>query len=440
MQKIEKKSKARDALIQFAEKETDVNFHSLKTHQQSIELTRFYIKEIHNRTRTDISDEDLALAIVDGPHDLGCDLIHRDDNHVVIIQSKYRSSGTKERPEDISHFQSVLMRLRDPSLKANSLVLDQISTIDWNNDQFSFYFITTGTLKNQAAGLTELAPSYPAQFPDLEVRCDWHFLDEEKLNEEYRTAIAYERGPSDKLITLYPEGEKGKRGASSIVDVQAGPFKSYIMALDANQIINAYHSLDRDQLFSLNIRNFIGNTKTNKKIIKTAIDAPESFFLFNNGISCLCNRLEPHDDRIEVRGLQVINGAQTVKALVSAARAGKQKPPSWTNSPPTILVRITEIPGGYGQSGAMRENITQFNNTQNVIKDSDFRSNDRVQKNLKEQFSHLNHKGKLVEYQAKRTDRLTRGTEVIRLEEFAKTIFAFLGDPTAFSGATAFFV
>jgi hypothetical protein len=49
------------------------------------------------------------------------------------------------------------------------------------------------------------------------------------------------------------------------------------MALDANQIVNAYRQLDREQLFSLNIRNFIGNTVTNRRIIQTAINSPESF-------------------------------------------------------------------------------------------------------------------------------------------------------------------
>lgn len=203
-------------------------------------------------------------------------------------------------------------------------------------------------------------------------------------------------------------------------------------------MVNAYQQLDREQLFSLNIRNFIGNTATNRKVIETATRSPESFFLFNNGISCLCTRLIEHDDRIGVTGLQVINGAQTVKALVNSVRLAKGKPTKWVESPPVVLVRITEIPEGYGQSGAMRERVTQFNNTQNVIKVSDFRSNDAVQKHLKEQFASIRYQGKPVEYQPKRTDRVVRGSEVVRLEEFAKTIYAFLVDPTSFSGATAF--
>ena len=232
-----KKVKAREEFIRFAEAETERKFQNLSTIQQSHELTRFYIKEIHNRTKTEISDDELDLAIVDGSNDLGCDLIYRDDNHVLIIQSKYRGQSSREKPEDISHFQSVFKRLFDPDLRANSQVLDQIAGIDWVNDQFSLVFISLGNLDNQAGVIAGKQPHYPAEVPDLEMRCDWHYLDEQRLNEEYRSAVAYERGPSDSAVTLYPQGPRGDRGTSSIISVDAGQYRSVIMALDAKQIV-----------------------------------------------------------------------------------------------------------------------------------------------------------------------------------------------------------
>jgi hypothetical protein len=48
------------------------------------ELTRLYVKEIHNRMRIEISDEDLALALVDSKVDVGCDLIHTGKQHAPI--------------------------------------------------------------------------------------------------------------------------------------------------------------------------------------------------------------------------------------------------------------------------------------------------------------------------------------------------------------------
>jgi len=220
--------------------------------------------------------------------------------------------------------------------------------------------------------------------------------------------------------------------------MDAGEFRSTIMALDAQQIVGAYRALGRDSLFSLNIRNFIGNTATNKKIVETARSNPDKFFLFNNGISCICSRLHVAEDKVEVEGLQVINGAQTVKALVNAARTRGSEPSPWLRDTPTILVRITEIPGGHGQSQKLRDQVTEFNNTQNVVKVSDFRSNDTVQEHLKEQFKKIVYRGRPVAYVPKRTDRPPKNAELIRLEEFAKSIYAFMEEPIAFSGATAF--
>jgi AIPR protein len=55
--------------------------------------------------------------------------------------------------------------------------------------------------------------------------------------------------------------------------------------------------------------------------------------------------LADSNDRIEAEGLQVINGAQTVKALVRAAEGHSLDPE------PSILVRITEISKGYAAEG-----------------------------------------------------------------------------------------
>ncbi|WP_298255605.1 AIPR family protein [Bradyrhizobium sp.] len=432
-----KKLKARDEFVRFTEGFLKEKFGKLNAVQQSYALTNFYISEIHNRVRSEISGEDLELAHVDGANDLGCDLIHRDDNHVLIIQSKYRSEGAKELGETISHFQSILKRLVDPSLKGNDRLLDRAYSIDWKNDSFTMIFVTFGKLEGQARKLSQQAASYPSDIPDLESRCEWVYLDEQDLNEELRSARAIDAGGSNRKWTLYPIGQKGKRGASSIIEVEAGDFRSFIMALDAKQIVGAYEALGRDSLFSLNIRNFIGNTNTNKAIVKSAKEKAEEFFLFNNGISCLCRELSASEKQIDVTGLQVINGAQTVKALVNAARS-REGIDRWATHPPTVLVRITEISGGYGASHKMREQITQFNNTQNVVKVSDFRSNDAVQENLKEQFKALTYRGRHVVYVPKRTDSPPKNSELVRLEEFAKTVYAFLEDPVAFSGSTSF--
>jgi hypothetical protein len=376
------------------------------------------------------TEEDLSFGIVDGANDLGCDFIYRDDGHVLIIQSKYRNSIAVEDVKDISHFKSILKRFRDTNLVANKLLVDSLDEIDWELDHFELVFVCFSKLAGQARVVADQLPDYPIDLPDLDERCEWKFLDEGDLNVELRSSRSLLTGVSDKSYKLYPIGAKGRKG-TSVISVEAGGRKSYVMTLPATQLVNAYKYLGQDAIFSLNIRNFIGSTTTNKAIIKTAIEEPDNFYLFNNGISCLATKVSLTEEAIEVYGFQVINGAQTVKSLVHVAK-------KWQSEIPSVLVRITEIAEGYGPGGRIREQITKSNNTQNTIKISDFRSNDPVQDALRDQFGGLVRGGRKVAYLPKRTDRVPPQTEIVRLEEFAKSVYAFLFNPTEFTGSTSF--
>ena len=432
------KEKARDEFLRLGEKEQGVSVGGLNQKAQSLAATKFYIREIYNPQKVQVEEDDLDEGLIDGANDLGCDFIYRNDGHTLIVQAKYRRTGTPEDAASISHFQSILQRFRNPNLKANKHLGEALAEINWDSDTFELIFFTFGKLEGQARKLTGQQAAYPTDISDLAERCDWRFFDENDLNVELRSARNLQRGASSKAIKLYPVGPKGKRG-SSVVEVQAGEYRSFIMALDARQLIKAYEELDKDAIFSLNIRNFIGNTNTNKAIISTAENQPDDFFLYNNGIACLATKATPTDEYLEVSGLQVINGAQTVKALVNLSNLHRRsRTELWTKGAPVVLTRITEVPDGYGAGSRVREKITQYNNTQNTIKISDFRSNDDVQSNLKDQFGELFRKGRKVVYLPKRTDKVPPNSETVRLEEFAKSSYAFLYDPTKFSGSTSF--
>jgi hypothetical protein len=392
------KLKARDELTRLTEKDLQTKFGSLNAKRQSVAATKFYIREIRNPVSSSIAEEDLSFGIVDGANDLGCDFIYRDDGHVLIIQSKYRNSTVVEDVKDISHFKSILKRFRDTKLVANKLLVDSLDEIDWELDHFELVFVCFSKLAGQARVVADQLPDYPLDLPDLDERCEWKFLDEGDLNVELRSSRSLLTGVSDKSYKLYPIGAKGRKG-TSVISVEAGGRKSYVMTLPATQLVNAYKSLGQDAVFSINIRNFIGSTSTNRAIIKTAVEEPDNFYLFNNGISCLGTRVSLTEEAIEVYGFQVINGAQTVKSLVHVAK-------KWQSEIPSVLVRITEIAEGYGPGGRIREQITKSNNTQNTIKISDFRSNDPVQDALRDQFGGLVRGGRKVAYLPKRTDRI----------------------------------
>jgi len=433
MKTSDTKPAVRQAHRDYAQKTLGKEFGQLNDKQRSYALLKFYIEEIHNRLRNYISDEDLDEGFIDNSGDLGADFIYRSDGAVIIIQSKYAKENSTIDLKDVLHFQSVLKRIDSPAFRkhSNSKPRELVSEIDLANDTFTMRFVTLGRIEGQANTQTEEAPDLPP-VPNLGDRVTFEFLDETQLTEELRHALSIEGGiPGECEIVTF--GTRGKR--SDITEITIGEHRSCVLVVPASQIVNLFKQ-HKEALFTLNVRNYIGSTATNRMIADTARTRPSDFFPLNNGISCLATKIDvgPKNDRVTATGLQVINGAQTVRSLVKANARSKWRPP---DHEPALLVRITEV-SGYGREGKFREDIIRANNTQNVIKASDFRSNDPIQNDLKKKFGTYNRLGKSVQYMPKRTEGKRPNAIVIRIEEFAKSIYSFLRDPISFSGSTSF--
>jgi hypothetical protein len=71
---------------------------------------------------------------------------------------------------------------------------------------------------------------------------------------------------------------------------------SYLGVLSGPQIHKLYTD-HRDKLFNLNIRNYIGDTRTNKEIIKSALNEASNFFFYNNGISAVARTVRAEKDQ-----------------------------------------------------------------------------------------------------------------------------------------------
>lgn len=425
-----KKLQARSAYRQFVQDHFEQTLDRLNDRQRTEGLTRFYIDDIHSRLQSPISAEDFEIGYVDASGDLGADFIHRDDRTVLIIQSKYLAEKKAVDIKDIQHFQSLLVRLIKPEFRPNQRLAEVMSEIDFANDNFILKFVTLGDIIGQALNQTNQEPTLPSA--DYADRVEYQFVDASQLTDELRNAQALAGGiPGE--CELVAHGRRAKR--SVIIDLHDAEYPSCLLVVSAEQLIRLYQQY-RNRLFTLNIRNYLGNTSTNKLLAKTLRDQPEMFYYYNNGISCLAEELSIQEDRVVAKGLQIINGAQTIRSLSKAARFQDQRA-GLANA--KVLVRITEAPKQYGAEGRFRNEIVRFNNTQNIIKASDFRSNDPVQIDLKKHFSSYKRNGRPVQYVPKRTDPVdVRASEVIGLEEFAKVIYSFLYDPVSFSARTSY--
>jgi hypothetical protein len=421
-----KKIQARDKYRRFVEARFQTALGNLNYKQRSEGLGAFYIEEIYNRLHTPISDEDFEDGWVDNAGDLEVDFITKDDDTVLILQAKYAGEGKVVDPKDISHFQSILQRLQNGDFKPNPRLAEALRSVDFLRDNFVLKFVTLAALEGDAKRQADSRPELPASIAD---RVDFEYMDVSRLTEELRHALPGTAG----LRAEFTFAAAGRRGSRApIIELQGVEHPCCVLVVSGQQLVNLYRQFHRDELFSLNIRNFLGNSITNRNIAKTLREEPQNFYFYNNGISCLATFFEVNDDRVVTRGLQVINGAQTVRSLA------KMKPNELEGV--LVMVRITEGGKDYGAEGRFKNNIVRWNNTQNVIKAADFRSNDPVQHDLKERFNaNRRPDGHPIVYVPKRTDSAGRlAAELIPIEEFAKVVHSFLFDPISFSARTSY--
>lgn len=137
------------------------------------------------------------------------------------------------------------------------------------------------------------------------------------------------------------------------------------------------------ELLQRNIRNFKKNTDVNNGIMKVLEDEPENFYLFNNGIKIIAEKIKPApisctDRSIAILRLEdasIINGAQTTGCIYEMYKESKEKLDD-------VKVQVQIISLEKLDEG-MSNKITKLSNTQNKIENKDFAVQDPVQDMLK---------------------------------------------------------
>ncbi|PCJ52364.1 MAG: hypothetical protein COA73_16290 [Candidatus Hydrogenedentota bacterium] len=413
-----------------------VDFDGLDNIRRSNFMTKFYVGEILSSISNQLapSDEDeIEDHIVDGANDMGVDFIFRIGQRVLVIQTKYqgKKSNAKENVGEVTRFYALLKRLyaaiESDSIKHENL-RDIVSEIDWDNDSFDLHYISLGKRNCEIERLEESGQEPINGLDDIEDRVSIRYLDESDLNQQLRTARQFEDVIKES-IDLRLTRTKGE--PAWITYVASDSRTSYTGRIAGNQLYDLV-SRYRERLFSLNIRNYIGDNRTNKKIIKTATDEAEKFYFYNNGISAIATEIveDAKNGVLQCKNLSIINGAQTANSIHKAFKKDKSRKASETS----VLIRISEI--NYKKDNkehGFLDKITQYNNTQNSIKLSDFRSNDNIQLELRNRFKKMNHRGKKFHYMNKR--QKTKSNHFgIRMEEFTKFLHSFQFGPVDFYG------
>lgn len=153
-----------------------------------------------------------------------------------------------------------------------------------------------------------------------------------------------------------------------------GEYESFLAIFPGEALYRLYEEFG-PRLLEFNVRAFLQATgKINRGIRDTLRDEPHHFMAYNNGISATADeirtRLGPEGLTIVgFRGLQIVNGGQTTASVHRARRRDRLD-----LSKVHVAAKITRLP--VDRVEEMVPKISRFANTQNVIQEADFSSNE----------------------------------------------------------------
>jgi hypothetical protein len=153
---------------------------------------------------------------------------------------------------------------------------------------------------------------------------------------------------------------------------QTEPVSAFYGRVSAAEVANWYKCHGQD-LFAENIRVVLPKSEINEGIRNTILTEPENFWYYNNGVTVLASKIEKalagagstDAALLRLKGVSIVNGAQTVSTLGSVLKAGG----SDQLERAYVSIRIVEVADGQEDLG---RNITRFANTQNVVSVQDF--------------------------------------------------------------------
>jgi len=176
--------------------------------------------------------------------------------------------------------------------------------------------------------------------------------------------------------------------------------------------LHGLYSKYQDKLFSANYRGFLGisrRRRINTGIRQSAESKPKDFWVFNNGITILTLGVSGKNGDRMLKGISIINGAQTTGSIGSIDIA------KFDLKSVNVLCRVIEC-----SDPNTIADIVRFNNTQNEITTWDQYSNDQEQSRIDKEFEIQGYK-----YIRKRGFR-SLGDQ-IGIEEVAQPLIAFHG-------------
>jgi len=388
----------------------------LKLPKDKVKIRSICFVFVVAKTLLDLTDEEALECLTDGFSDFRIDALHMSpivDGKftVTLFQAKYTHDLTKHLTNfaetDIACVIPAAKHIRNPAsvIPVNDRLAPKIQEIQSLTAAGDIPLVRV-IICNNGLGWKE----------DAQALIDMEAFDDqvtfEHVNHDSLCSLMQATAPINARIVTKGRWIEEKHG-------NKGVFIGKVPVREIETLFNQHG----DRLLNANIRRFLGLQKNsvNSAIKETLLDGAQRdcFYLFNNGITISCTKLDfprgqPQDVVLTVKDIQVLNGGQTCRTIQSTL--SEMAASGATLDDAFVLVRIYELPT---DSAELVASITLATNSQNPVDLRDLRSNELRQKNLEYSIEQLG-----FGYQRYRSTASARASTAISSAKAAESVLA----------------
>ncbi|MDQ1355063.1 MAG: hypothetical protein QG657_5372 [Acidobacteriota bacterium] len=330
--------------------------------------------------------------ITNGSDDASCDIIFdrlnpQGNKIFYVVQVKWFNSknalgsiSTTDVRKSLNDFETIIRGDKQKSQnkkfsESHRALLDHLD----KNGKVKFIFLALAgendDYKDNVASFNKSnGPNSTVEVIDIErIKRDYIDLKYKQIKKE--SPLEMRESPDYSKISLRIERFGDVAGKGDIIKTSR-PYRSYIVRVKPAVIYELFRTFGF-LLFYRNVRNPLPESNFNAQIARTLKDQPDLFWYFNNGITAV-SRIIPEIGNeareIEITGLQVINGAQTVYSIYRTYEDAGPTDRDIMDRDALIMLRLVD-----SSNQDVNREITRYTNSQNPMLDRDFHANDDEQ-------------------------------------------------------------
>lgn len=378
-----------DTIIEKYKNDTFIKKHKSAINNQKSYALLIWFLDFYGRT------SNYSNFVTDGNNDSSCDIVfdrlNNEGNKVFyIVQSKWNNAANAEKETEKTEILKALQDFETIWRGEKKNVNDKLKS---KLDELDRHFKANGEVKFIFLSLSEYkggADENINAFKKNDVKTKFEVIDIERIKTDYIDRNYKKIAPINPLETYQNPEEISITlnivQKSGTVKIEK-PYEAYVFLLRPKTIWELFKTYNF-ALFFKNVRNPLLQSQFNTDIEKTILEESSLFWYYNNGITAITSwfpEIGAKAETIQILGLQVINGAQTVYSVYHAYENASPAQRRKIDSDALITLRLIKSGGK-----KFDLNVTRFTNSQNPIKDRDFCANDDIQVALQNAFYKTN--------------------------------------------------